>query len=219
MEPVGGGGGAVMAAAASPWRRRPQQHLRPPTSQERPPLPPARRDEDEEEDLVTWFFSSPSHPSETDYTSFHLLGFRQKVRGAADWSGGWVGCGFRAGGGGHLRASVRTEAEEYLCAVRVSLKLARAGPCPLLGADRGEAIELNAIRMLRDGKAWAEERRVGPRTVLVVAAAPMDSGGGPSPRGSLSFTYYFARPLLDDRARIDRIDRGWRQGRAWLGPV
>jgi hypothetical protein len=79
----------VMAAAASPWRRRPQQHSRPPTSQERPPLP-ARRDEDEEEDLVTWFFSSPSHPSETDYTSFHLLSFRQKVRGARDWSGmGW----------------------------------------------------------------------------------------------------------------------------------
>jgi hypothetical protein len=84
MEPVGGGGGA---SSSPPRLRRPRvdspgrlpELLLP---QERPlPPPPAARPE-EEDDLITWFFSSPSHPSETDYTSFHLLSFRQKVRAA-----------------------------------------------------------------------------------------------------------------------------------------
>lgn len=68
MDPRGGGGGA----------------------QERRELM-----QEEDDNLITWFFSSPSAEM-VDYTSFHQLSFRQKVRGRLRgggvivWLGGWV---------------------------------------------------------------------------------------------------------------------------------
>ena len=90
MEPHGGGGGAVMASpATSPPRlvhRRPRAEARPGHQQQQ------HREEEEDEDIIQWFFGSGVHPSESDYTSFHRLSFRDKVRpNAAGWRGALAG--------------------------------------------------------------------------------------------------------------------------------
>lgn len=92
MEPEGEGVGAGVLPCVSP--RRGGAHRRPRAAQQQQQeqgslaaaaaaearAPQQQVDDDEELDLITWFFSGPPHPSETDYTSFHLLSFRQKVR-------------------------------------------------------------------------------------------------------------------------------------------